>query len=256
VSEADANVVPEVCACRQELDELPLPYVDIDTEGQIVHANRAALALHHPDHGGLVGMVGWDLMAMDEKELSQAAFRAQIQVNCDPPVIIRSIFDRTGTFRTYQLHRTLIRDRNGGRRGMRLIAVDVTETTRALEEARQKCSWLESVVASVADAIVLTDVLGAVRSINPAAEELLGFRSDELAGKIIEEAVAVLSYQSDDGVPLSRRTAIEGHCKGTATLLNRTQDKLKVRISTSPVVDRATRSVVGIVATLHRINAE
>ena len=61
----------------------------------------------------------------------------------------RSIFDRSGSFRTYEFHRSLIRDGDGKPAGMRMVCVDVTETARALEEARRARQWLESALASL-----------------------------------------------------------------------------------------------------------
>ena len=120
-------------ADSREIDELPLPYVEIDAHGLITRANRAALALHHPDQGSLIGKLGWDLMAVDERDCSHAAFAAHVESGDEPPVITRNIFDRSGSFRTYQFHRSLIRDAHGSPVGMRMIGVDVTETAQALE---------------------------------------------------------------------------------------------------------------------------
>jgi PAS domain S-box-containing protein len=241
-------------ALPREIEELPLAYIEIDVNGLITRANRAALAMHHPAHGDLVGKHGWDLMAADEKVVSHAAFSAQMQSGMPPPIITRNIFDRSGSFRTYQLHRSLISDTGGRPCGMSMIAVDVTEMTAALDEARRARQWLESAMASVADAVVLTDILGVVRAVNPAAEELFGFSSAQLAGKVIEEAVPVLDYQSDDGSPFNRRAVIERTSKGTATLLCGNHLKLKVRITTSPMVDHTSGSVIGVVAFLRRID--
>ena len=124
---------PECAMCR-EVDELPLPYIEIDARGLVTRANPAALALHHPDHGSLVGKLGWNLIAVDEKDLSSASFLSLMESGEDPPIVARSIFDRSGTFRTYQLHRRLIRNSRKKPVGMRVIGVDVTETAKALDD--------------------------------------------------------------------------------------------------------------------------
>jgi len=237
-----------------EIDELPLAYIEIDSEGRITRANRAAIALNHPEQGDLVGLSGWDLMAADEKDFSRAAFDAHIESGDDPPVTSRSLFDRSGKFRTYQLHRSMMRDAKGIPGGMRIVCVDVTEATKDLEEERHARQWLESAMGAVADAVILTDILGVVRSLNPAAEQLTGFASEELMGKIIEEAVPILAYQPLDGVALTRRSAIESRRRGIATLLNREGNTIKVEISTAPILDKSNGSVVGLVAILRKLN--
>jgi len=237
----------------RELDELPLPCVDIDTQGHIVRANRAALALHHPEHGDLVGKLGWDLMAMDEKVFSQAAFQAQIQAGGEAPTITRSIFDRSGSFRIYQFHRTLIRDPDGKQAGMRLIGVDVTETTRALQEAQRARRWFENAMASMNDALILTDTLGVIRSANPAAGELAGVTTVNLIGRTIEEVLPTAPDRPANTAAFQHRFAIEKHWRGTATILTSAGEKRSIEISTSPIVDRG--SVNGVVAILRKLDA-
>jgi PAS domain S-box-containing protein len=236
------------------MDELPLAYIEIDAEGRIIRANRAAIALNHPEQGQLVGLTGWDLMAVDEKDFSHAAFSAHMASGDDPQVTLRSLFDRSGKFNTYQLHRSVMRDANGNPTGMRIVCVDVTEATKNLDEARHACQWLESAMGAVTDAMILTDILGVVRSINPAAEELAGYSAAELTGKIIEDVVPIIAYEPFDDAPLNRRAAIERRCKGIATLLNREHQRIKVDFSSSPIVDKDNNSVVGVVAVLRKID--
>lgn len=243
-------------AATVAIDDMPLPYVEIDARGIITCANRAALALHHSEQGELVGMSGWDLMAIDEKDFSSAAFLSHMASGDDPPVICRSIFDRSGRFRTYEFHRSLIRDAEGKPTGMRMTCVDVTESKKELEDARRERQWLESAMSSMPEAVILTDVLGVVRSVNPAAEELSGFTARELTGRVIEEAMPVLAYTSLDGVALDRRAAIERRCKGIATLLSSDGKEIRIELSTSPIVDKDSGSVSGVAAILRKVDGE
>ena len=88
------------------IDQLPLPYVEMNARGVITRANRAALALQHPEQGDLIGSSAWSAMAIDEKDHSAAAFLSLMATGEQPPVICRSLFDRSGKFRTYEIHRT------------------------------------------------------------------------------------------------------------------------------------------------------
>jgi PAS domain S-box-containing protein len=236
-----------------DIDELPLPYAEIDAQGVITRANHAARALHHPEQGELVGMTGWTLMAMDEKEFSSAAFHSQMASGEEPPVMCRSIFDRSGRFRTYEFHRSLMRDPEGRPAGMRLVFADVTESKKTFDDARHEQHWLASALSSLPDAVILTDILGVVRFVNPAAEELSGFAANELAGKVIDEAMPMLAYEARDGVALDRRTAIEKRCSGIATLVSRNGKKVKVEMKTSPIMDQDTGSVSGVAVVLRKV---
>ena len=192
-SATNLPAAPE-CAPSLEIDELPLPYVEIDAHGLITRANRATLALHHPEQGELIGKSGWDLMAVDEQDRSSAAFLSHMESGEDPPVMTHSIFDRSGSFRTYEFHRSLMRDVVGKPAGMRMVCVDVTETARALEEARSAQHWLESAIASLAEAVILTDILGVIQSVNPAAEALTGWSAPGLIGKTVDELLPAQAF--------------------------------------------------------------
>jgi PAS domain S-box-containing protein len=240
----------------KEIDSLPLPCIEMDASGLITRANRAAHALHHPGHGDLVGTLAWDLLATDEKDLSHAEFFAHMQSGGDPPVITRNIFDRSGSFRTYQFHRCMIRDGQQNPAGMRMLAVDITEMKQTLDEAHRSLHWLQNAMQSLTEAVFLIDTLGVVRSMNAAAETLSGFRAAEFIGKTIEEISPMIHYQPLDEFPFSHRAAIERPCRGIATLLNRNRQQVKVEMSTSPIIDKQSGSVAGVVALLRKVEAD
>lgn len=234
-----------------DIDHLPLPYVEIDARGIITRANRATLALHHPEQGELIGRSGWDLMAIDEKDRSSAAFHSLMASDEEAPVICRSIFDRSGRFRTYEMHRTMIRTSGGRPAGMRMICVDVTERKNALEEAQQTCQWLENAMHSVAEAVILTDALGVIRSVNPAAERLSGWSANELMGMAIDEILPVQPRPCGGSV-LDLQVMLQLPFSGSATVMTREWHQVKVEISTSPILDKNNGSVSGVAAILRR----
>lgn len=241
-----------VATSNLDIDTLPLPYAEIDARGIIIRANRAALALNHPGQGDLIGKSCWDLMACGEKNFSSAAFLSQMASGEDPPVITRNIFDRSGSFRIYQMHRSFIRGADGNPVGMRMVFVDVTDARKQLDETRLALKWFENAFASLADAVVLTDPLGFVRSVNRAAEEMFGWTAQDLTGRIIEEVIPIVAYESKDGFPLDRRIAIERHCTGIATLLTRGRQEVRVEMSTSPILDKDSGSVIGVASVLRK----
>ena len=245
---------PTPCLFPEEIDSLPLPFLEVDRRGVVICANRAAHALHHPGHGDLLGTVAWDMLAADERDRSHAEFLSHIQTGSDPPMIKCNIFARSGSFRTYQIHRNLIRDDAGTPCGMRMVAVEISEMVQAFEEQRRSLQWLENALLSLAEAVVLIDALGIIRSMNAAAESLSGFRAVACIGKTIEELSPMIHYEPLDGTVFSHLAAIERPCRGIATLLNRRQEQVEVELSTSPIIDRKSGSVAGIVAILRKLD--
>lgn len=235
------------------LDDLPLAYIELDAEGRVRSANRAARTAYPGPLSELIGSEGWGVIAPEQQDLARADFFAHMASGEEPPVIRRSIYVASGSFRTFELHRSLIRNAGGHPIGMRIAGVDVTEAYGAHEEARRARMWLESVIESVGDAVIVTDALGFVRSINQAATDLTGWTPPEIFGKAIDKALPVLSYSSPDSNTLDFRVALTRRCHGIATLLDRHRRELQVEISASPILDKNNGCTIGVVGILRKV---
>jgi PAS domain S-box-containing protein len=249
------NEVPEIVPAisgLEMLDGLPVAYVELDVHGAITRANRLTRSLHSSHAGELIGKLAWELMPAEEQEQSRAAFRTAMETGEDPPVARRFIYTNSGSFRMHELHRNVIRDAGGQPAGMRVVTVDVTEAHKAYEEARRARLWLESVLASLADAVIVTDALGFIRTVNPAAEELFGWKGAEMTGKLIEEALPAPSHLPGDQTEFSFAMALNGHHRGAATLLDRERREVRVEIGASPIVDQDSGFTAGVVSVLRR----
>jgi PAS domain S-box-containing protein len=243
---------PAGCERTDAIDDLPIAYVEIDAEGVITRSNRAARMLHSAEGGEIAGMHVWDFSPEGQVETDRKGFLEMMSSGAEPPIARRSLYSN-GEFRTYELHRTLIRDAEGSVLGVRTVTFDVTEAQIAHEEAHRARMWLESVLDSMSEAIVITDALGFIRSVNPATEALFGWKMSELKGKVIEKALPLLAYSAENNVPLSFNMALQSMSRGIATLIDRERRELKVEISTSPVVDNVSGFTIGVVSVMRRL---
>jgi PAS domain S-box-containing protein len=101
--------------------------------------------------------------------------------------------------------------------------------------------------------VIVTDALGFVRNLNPAAEELLGWQAEELIGTMIDEALPVLAYRCGQRTEFNFTNALEGHCRGVATLLDRENRELCVELGASPIVNKETGFTEGVVTVLRKL---
>jgi PAS domain S-box-containing protein len=235
------------------IDDLPLPYIEMDAFGVVTRANSATMALHPPERGELVGKMVWDFMAADEKDPSFAAYCSTMEAGAEPEVVRRSLYDRSGQFRTYELYRKLMRDERGAAAGMRVIFVDVTEQVKALDEAHRTRLWLESIMESVCEAVIVTDSVGFIRKANPAADKLLRASPGELAGMLIEEGLPITACAGGNRSELQFTSWLEASSRGAATVLDRERKEIQVELSTSPIFDKETRSTTGVVYILRTL---
>ena len=235
------------------LDELPLPYLEIDAHGIIARANRAALDLQPPEQGELVGQTAFSLLAGGERELGLHAFAALMESGEEEPlIVVRHIYDRSGKFSAYQIYRSVMRDRAGNPTGLRIVGVNVSEMTEALEDAQRRSQWLESIVDSMHEAIIATDATGVIASVNSAAEELLGWKAEELVGKSFEEGIHMRSFEAGDKTQVTFTMVLTNRCDGLSTLVDRSGHEITVRVWSSPVIDKKNGSVTGIVLLMYK----
>jgi PAS domain S-box-containing protein len=235
------------------IEELPLPYVETDANGNISCINASAQHILGLDREEIIGHSAWETMARDQIAESRDAFFKMIEAASQPAPIRRAILDKDGAYRTCDLFRTLMRNGDGTVTGVRHFAVDVTEAVQAQQEAHQTRVWFESILESFPSAVIVTDALGFIRYSNPAIEKLTGWLPSELDGQILDKRLPVLSYTPDDGIPLIDNARFEHQCTGAATILDRKRYQIRVRLETTPISDRQTGWVSGIINTLSRL---
>jgi PAS domain S-box-containing protein len=235
------------------IDELPVPYLEIDALGIITRVNRAAQVLHPSEQGELLGQPAFSFLASGDRTESYQSFVATMKPDAEEPsVVVRYLYDRSGKFSAYQLHRRVILDDAGNPAGMRIVGTGVSELTSAAEELSRRNQWLESVLNSLHEAIIVTDATGIITDVNTAAEELLGWKAAELEGKIVEEGLQLRSFQAGDNSHITFVMGLGGKCNGLGRLIDRHGCEVVVRIWGSPVHDKKSGSVAGIVFMLYK----
>jgi PAS domain S-box-containing protein len=245
---ADAEPLPE--AVGDGFDLLPVPYVEISAAGVVTRANASAVRAFAMRSEEMIGKTIWELIAGDEVDKSREAFFALMESGTEPPPIRRTFRAQNGEYRTQDLYRSIIRNAEGRPSGVRCVAIDVTESVIAHEEARQARAWLESALESIGEAVIITDALGFIRSVNPAAEALTGWMSGELIGKAVEKVMPVLSYEPRDEISLSQHAMLERRMHGVALILDRKRYQLCVEITSSPILDKESGYTAGVVRIL------
>lgn len=240
---------------QETLDNLPVAYLEANVHGVIVRANRLRRALHPLEVGEIVGKFLWDLVPAGDRESSRVEYLESMQAVGPMPVIRRSIYSGDGRFHILEIHRSYIFDENGTIAGMHSMTIDITETERAHQEAHRAQQWLESIVDSILEAVIVTDALGFVRSVNPAAEQLFGYTAAELTGKPIEKGLPILCFADANVAPLNFSMALDKSTKAVATMLNRERQPMKIEISTSPIIDKEHGYTVGVVSVWRELGA-
>ncbi|HLX30522.1 MAG TPA: PAS domain S-box protein [Casimicrobiaceae bacterium] len=134
---------------------------------------------------------------------------------------------------------------------------------RRTEELQQQREWFEVTLASIGDAVITTDIERRVTFLNPVAETMTGWSTQEAHGQRLERVFHIISEDTREAVenPVARvleSKAIVGLANHTS-LIARNGAEIPIEDSAAPIRDRLG-NVVGTVMVFrdvtHRRRAE
>lgn len=118
------------------------------------------------------------------------------------------------------------------------------------KELKEKEEEFRTILYSIGDAVIITDVDGAVRNINKAAEILTGRGEHEVSGRKLDEVFEILNEETlekaeDPVEKVINRRALTGLVNRTL-LVNRSGMRIPIAGSGSPVMDESGK-ITGVV---------
>jgi len=235
------------------LEDLPVPVLVADTEGKVTFANRITRQEIIFEGESYLGQTIWELLVWDEQGISQEAFRHAMRSGEDPAPTQRTVPLRDGSIRTFEMHKSLIRDAQGKVMAMQILAFDVTNWQAMLIEANESRRWNTMTQDAISDALITVDSLGMIQTANPAAENLLGMDSTLLIGEVLESVLTFVKYHSSSGQPFQFLSTIDHNTYGIASFMNLKRERIEVALNTFPMRDRYTGVVNGVVLQLRRM---
>jgi PAS domain S-box-containing protein len=233
-----------------EIQSLPVAYVEVDAHGVLRRVNAEGCRMIGMPAESLLGHEVWEFLSSGDKAKSRKDFYEALESSKPPPVVRRSVYRAFGAYLTHELHRRVLRDESGAAVGMALVIVDISDAEMAQREAAQTIEWLSSALDAIPQAVVVSDALGFVRTMNQAAERLTGWSSGELKGRQLEEGRRIVSAASRSGSQLDFSATMEEPWNGDIEMETRNGERVAVWLSASPVVSRESGYVNGVVTVL------
>lgn len=223
-----------------------------DESSKIVSANAAATAIFGYGVGELVGMDVKALMPPELRDAHDAGMQRFLR-DGTTRVIGRSAVELTGMRRDgarFPIELSLAAVKHADDYLMVGVVRDVSTRKQNENAIKLERERLRVTLHSIADAVITTDTLGVITSINPMAEQLTGWNNDEATGTPVGSVFRLFIGDSDEVSPspvdlvLSNGT-ITGLAPDT-TLLRRDGTRVAIDDSASPIRD-AENEIVGVV---------
>ena len=144
-------------------------------------------------------------------------------------------------------------DSSGNIGGIILMGRDVTGEHRSHEIGLAEQARMQTLLATISDAVVITDAMGSVTTINEKTYQLTGWTQDEINGRPVSEALPLLDNETRRPMSEALREAIREGAPlaggGPVTLLHRDGTETAVSARAAPIND-SQGQLTGQVVTL------
>ncbi len=163
---------------RDLAELLPVAVFEADTRGRLTFANRAAYeALGYPEDDAYEDRTCLDMIAPRDRDRAGENI-AKVLNGTGTPLKEYTGLRKDGSTFPALIRSTPIR-KDGRVVGLRGLIIDITDR-KHMEAERER---LMSAIEQVGEAVVITDTAGAIQYVNPAFEQITGYRREEVLGR-------------------------------------------------------------------------
>src|SRR5256884_571769 len=242
---------------RQMLDAAPDAMVVVDQAGSVVALNREAERLFGWTEAEVRGEPSSRLIPQRFQQVYEAVGVSDAESPESPPkrAPVR-IFARRrdGSEFPVEIHRSPL---GPSEDALFLVAMrDLTEWRDVQESLFRQKEQAIVALASIADAVITTDVAGRITYLNPTAERLTGWRTTEALGQPVDTVLMLVSdatRQPLESIPA--RCLREGRAVDLTDgvlLLRRDGTEVPIGASAAPLRDRLGTQI-GVVLVVHDV---
>lgn len=164
---------------RRMFMNAPVPYLTTDTEGTVIDANQAFLALLGYARNEMIAKKITDFIQPDKADILTRIARNFIT---DEHVAREcNMIKKDGSIILVRLDKKAQHDEHGQFQQMHMVIQDITEHRRAEKEAlRDRERYLDALIETTREGFLLSDAKGRIIDVNEAYCRMSGYTKDEL----------------------------------------------------------------------------
>ncbi len=140
--------------------------------------------------------------------------------------------------------------------GIVIFMEDVTERKAAEEELHRSREWFRTTLGSIGDAVIAADSSGQVTFLNPVAQELTGWNSEEAIGQPIQNIFRIIDERTHQPSKNIVEQVLREGCifslANHSALIRRDGHEIPIEDSAAPIRD-AAGNIIGAVLVFHDV---
>lgn len=174
--------------------------------------------------------------------------------------VVRSEYDRferaDGSVQWVRWEVRPWRDANDEVAGIVIFTEDVTARKEAEEELYRSREWFQTTLGSIGDAVIAADSSGLVAFLNPVAQELTGWTSEDATGQPIQNIFRIIDERTRQPSKNIVEQVLREGCIFTlanhSALISRDGREIPIEDSAAPIRDKAG-NIIGAVLVFHDV---
>ncbi|MDX1994036.1 MAG: PAS domain-containing sensor histidine kinase [bacterium] len=219
----------------------------LDLDGRPLAVNQRAADMLGYTTDDLMGMRYGDLVSDTELDKTDITLRALTEGD-SAPVYERLLRRKDGTEFPVEVSAQLVRDAHGRPLHIQRHLRDITERRQTEEQLRSQAELLQN----VSDAIISTKLDSTIRSWNKAAEQVYGWKAEEVIGRSLTDIVRTTYGTGDNEEAIKRQYFARGYWRSEVTQQRRDGQLLHILSSVS-LLRNSKGLPIGTVAVNHDI---
>ena len=191
----------------------------------------------------------------DDRDMIEAALTRTIERDAPYETEFRAVWP-DGSIHYLSVRGKLVRDASGRPVRVNGIIWDISEHRRAEEEIYRQREWLRVTLTSIGDAVIATDASGLITFINPVAEALTGWLTEQAVGLPVGKVFRIVNEKTHEpAMDVIERVLREGHAVALANhtaLVSRDGLEIPIEDSAAPIRDDSG-NISGAVLVFHDV---
>jgi len=229
------------------MEEIPTGVINVDAKGKITYVNKTILQATGYSREELVGKNAFRLGLIPPETLKLLGKRLKDKLMGKPPSPLEIQFKRKdGEWMWIEISGRALWE-HGVPVGVQIVGRDITDRRQAEEKLKSSEERLKILFEFAPDAYYLNDLKGNFIDGNRAAEEITGYKRDELIGKSFLKLKLLPPRQIPKAAALLAKNAL-GQATGPDefTLNRKDGTQVPVETRTFPIKIEGKTSVLGI----------